>query len=87
MLVSKKKDMLYHDTIDDCFDVDAYWNRKEEEPICFWGGSGSGVCEVWIENNVAADGVIISVAPGAVAPGAVAPAVVTYAAAAAVDEL
>lgn len=35
MLVSKKKDMLYHDTIDDCFDVDAYWNRKEEEPICF----------------------------------------------------
>lgn len=36
---------------------------------------------------MAADGVIISVAPGAVAPGAVAPAVVTYAAAAAVDEL
>lgn len=26
MLGCKKKDMLYHDTIDECFDVDAYWD-------------------------------------------------------------
>lgn len=60
--------------------MDAYRGRKEEEPFLFV--VEEEYAKAWIDNNEAADGVIISVAPAAVAPAAVA-----YAAAAAVDEL
>lgn len=78
MLVCKKKNMLYHDTIDKCFDVDAYCDRSEGEPFVFEVKEESAKART--KNNVAADGVTISVAPAAVAPTARTPAT-------AVDEL
>lgn len=72
MLVCKKKNMLYHDTIDQFFDVDAYCDRMEGEPFVF--EVEEECAKAWIDNNEAADGVNISVAPAAVAPPAVIPA-------------
>lgn len=72
MLVCKKKNMLYHDTIDQFFDVDAYCDRREGEPFVF--EVEEECAKAWIDNNEAADGVNISVAPAAVAPPAVIPA-------------
>lgn len=69
MMVGKEKNLLYHDTIDKCFDVDAYWDRKEEEPFLFV--VEEEYVKAWI---VAADGVTISVASAAVAPTAATPA-------------
>lgn len=35
MLVCKKKNMLYHNMIGSCFNVDAYQDRREEESFSF----------------------------------------------------
>lgn len=77
-LVGKEKNLLYRDTIDYPVDVDAYWDRTEEGP--FISEVEEECAKAWIENDVAADGVTISVATAAVAPTAATPAT-------AVDEL